>query len=65
MAKKLSKTDRITRHIAQKFRSFGGGQKSSWNPVVNALTDEPFQFATGVDIKDVVKAVLRKSASLK
>lgn len=57
----MSKIDRITQIIAHNFRSFGGGQKSNWNPVVNALKDKPLQFAAGVDIKDVVTAVLKES----
>lgn len=52
------KIDEITQEIGRRFRSFVGGQKSDWNPVVNALKDQPLQFAAGVDIKEVVKVVL-------
>ena len=54
----MTKIDKITQIIGRKFRSFGGGQKSNWNPVVNALSDGPLQFAAGVDIKSVVGEVL-------
>ncbi len=54
----MTNVDKITQIIGEKFRSVGGGQKSNWNPVVNALADKPLQFAAGVDIKEVVEAVL-------
>lgn len=60
----MRKIDKITQIIGLKFRSFGGGQKSNWNPMVNALKDDPLQFAAGVDIKSVVKAVLRENRKL-
>ena len=53
--------EEITQFIVHNFRSFGGGQKSNWNPMVNALKDEPFRFAAGVDIKDVVEAIMKES----
>ena len=55
MAKSI---DEITQIIGQKFRSFGGGHTSFNNPVSAALKDQPLQFAAGVNIKDVVRAVL-------
>ena len=60
----MKKVDKITQVIGRKFRSLGGGQKSNWNPMVNALKDEPLQFAMGVDIKSVVKAVLKEAKSI-
>ena len=57
----MKKVDKITQIIGRKFRSFGGGQKSNWNPMVNALADNPLQFAAGVDIESVVKAVLSEA----
>ena len=60
----MGRIDKITQIIGKKFRSFGGGQKSNWNPVVNALKNEQLQFAAGVDIKSVVKAVLKAAKSL-
>lgn len=59
--KQMSKTDRLTQLTGQQFRSFGGGQGSNWNPIVNALKDNPLQFAAGVDIKDVVNFILDQS----
>jgi hypothetical protein len=53
--------DKLTQMTGQRFRSFGGGQKSNWNPVVNALKDKPLQFAAGVDIKEVVAFILDQS----
>ena len=57
----MKKVDKITQIIGRKFRSFGGGQTSNWNPIVNATKDDPLQFAAGVDIKSVVKAVLKEA----
>lgn len=57
----MKKVDKITQIIGRKFRSFGGGQTSNYNPMVNALKDNPLQFAAGVDIKSVVKAVLSEA----
>lgn len=56
----MSKVDKITQIIGRKFRSFGGGQRSKFNPMVEALKDEPLQFAAGVDIKSVVEEVLKE-----
>ena len=57
----MKKVDKITQIIGRKFRSFGGGQTGFNNPIVMALKDEPLQFAAGVDIKSVVKAVLSEA----
>ena len=57
----MRKIDKITQIIGRKFRYFGGGQKAFNNPLAVALKDEPLQFALGVDIKSVVKAVLREN----
>ena len=60
----MRKIDKITQIIGQKFRSFGGGQKGFNNPLAIALKDEPLQFAAGVDIKSVVKTVLREARKI-
>lgn len=57
----MKKVDRITQIIGRKFRSFGGGQTGFNNPTAMALKDKPLQFAAGVDIKSVVKEVLREA----
>lgn len=57
----MKKIDKITQIIGRKFRSFGGGQTGFNNPKAMALKDEPLQFAAGVDIKSVVKAVLSEA----
>ena len=57
----MKKVDKITQIIGRKFRSFGGGRGSRFNPMAEALKDEPLQFAAGVDIKSVVKAVLSEA----
>ena len=57
----MTKVDRITLVIGRKFRSFGGGQRGFNNPIAVALRDQPLQFAMGVDIKSVVKEVLKES----
>lgn len=51
---------RITQAIVGKFRCFGAGQTSNYNPIVNALTDQPAQFAAGVDVADVVRFVAQQ-----
>ena len=48
------KIEAITDMVATRFPSFGGGQKSNYNPITNALSDKPPVFAAGVDIKEVV-----------
>lgn len=57
----MKKVDKITQIIGRKFRSFGGGQTGFNNPIAVALKDEPLQFAAGVDIKSVVKEVLKET----
>lgn len=57
----MKKVDKITQTIGRKFRSFGGGQTGFNNPLAMALKDQPLQFAAGVDIKSVVKAVLSEA----
>lgn len=54
----------IVQIIGQRFRSFGGGQEGSNNPVAEALKDGPLRFAAGVDIKAVVEAVLSEALKL-
>lgn len=53
--------DRIVEKIGKKFRTFGGGQDSDFNPVTAALKDKPYQFAAGVDVAAVVETVLEES----
>lgn len=48
------KVDEIVSLVGKTFRTFGGGQTSGFNPIVNALSDKPYQFAAGVDVRDVV-----------
>lgn len=48
----------IVQHVAQRFRCFGGGRGSAWNPVTEALKDNPLTFAAGVDVAEVVRFVL-------
>ena len=59
----MNKIDKITQIVGQKFRSFGGGHVTPCNPVSEALKDQPFQFAAGVDIKAVVETVLDEAAA--
>ena len=54
-----SEVVRLTKLCRDTFRSFGGGQGSTWgNPIAEALRDAAPQFAAGVDIGDVVGFVL-------
>lgn len=48
----------IVHEIGRVFRTFGGGTYTANNPVSHALKDKPLQFAAGVDVEEVVKAVL-------
>lgn len=56
----MNRVDRITQIVGKRFRSFGGGQGSRFNPVADALKDKPLQFAGCVDIKSVVEVVLEE-----
>ena len=53
--------DDIVWLVRHKFPSFGGGvcNRASNNPIEHGLQDQPAMFALGVDIKDVVKFVLK------
>lgn len=53
--------DDVVALVAANFRSFGGGQANTRNPISMALADKPAQFAGGVDIKDVVTFVLKNA----
>ena len=48
----------LVKRTGQYFPTFGGGQLSNYNPIVNALSDKPYQFAAGVDIENVVSFIL-------
>lgn len=52
--------NKLVKMLTENFRSFGGGEdvKTSYNPIAHALKDEPAQFAAGVDISDVVRAIM-------
>lgn len=53
--------DYIVAAVAANFPSFGGGQESAWgNPLSHILRDKPAQFAAGVDIKEVVKFIIKE-----
>lgn len=58
------RVDMIVEECSRIFRTFGGGQKSDWNPIVNALTDKEPSFAAGVDVREVVKFILRRGREL-
>lgn len=49
--------NQIIRSLTRKFRTFGGGQTSEFNPLVNALSDKPPSFAAGTDIGQVVEEI--------
>ena len=50
--------DFITEEIGKKFRTFGGGVGSKYNPIADALKGKPLQFAAGVDVREVVDFVI-------
>ena len=49
----------LVKKISRNFSTFGGGGKSKFNPLVNALSDRPPMFAAGVDVKSVVEFILK------
>jgi len=55
--------DAITARVGRSFLTFGGGQTSEFNPIVTMLAEQPFQFAAGVSVRDVVIAVLKEAAA--
>lgn len=56
-----NKVQELVREVAKNFRSLGGGKGSKFNPVAEALKEQPPQFAAGVDIEAVVRFVLSKA----
>lgn len=46
--------------VAANFRTFGGGRKSEWNPIANAIADAPPQFAAGVNVEAVVRHIIAR-----
>ncbi len=59
MAEHDKNVEIVTAAIAERFRSFGGGNVSPDNIVSHALKDDPAMFAAGVDIKEVVEATIQ------
>lgn len=55
------RTDGITALVAVKFRTFGGGRGSQWNPIAEALKDHEPEFAAGVSVREVVEFVLKEA----
>lgn len=62
---KAQRLDKIVAPIGDTFGTFGGGQCSNFNQLVNALKDQPLQFAADVDVKTVVRFVLNAETRLK
>lgn len=53
--------ERICSHIAERFRTFGGGlDVTEDSPIAHALKDRPLTFAAGVKVQSVVEFVLRE-----
>ncbi len=48
----------VVKMITAEFRTFGGGQVSSSNPLSAALKDNDPAFAAGVDVSEVVRRVI-------
>lgn len=47
----------IVTAIGQRFRTFGGGHDSDFNPLARALKYHPLQFAAGVHVDEIVRFV--------
>ena len=50
--------DEIVNKITVRFRCFGGGKGSSYNPLAEALKDTVPSFAARVDVRQVVCVVI-------
>ncbi len=55
--------EEITELVGRNFHCFGGGHGSSWNPITEAMKNEPLAFAAGVPVLKVVKFVLEHQKS--
>lgn len=55
-----SKLSNLITNVGITFPTFGGGQTSNYNSLVNALKDQEYQFAAGVRVKDVLAFVLKE-----
>lgn len=55
--------ERITVAVSKQFPSFGGGRKklADSNPIASALKNASPKFAACVDIKEVVRFVLKQA----
>lgn len=53
--------DQITQIVASDFRCFGGGKYTPNNPLSIAMADKPPMFAGGVDVREVVRTVLKNA----
>jgi len=58
-AQRRREKEDIVEAISKKFRTFGGGNTTLNNPLSHVLKDAPLQFAAGVDVGNVVEAVLK------
>jgi len=58
---KKKEIDAIVEAIAKRFRCFGGGiVNQPRNPVSHWMKNEPYQFALGVDVREVVEFAVRQ-----
>ncbi len=57
-AEKEINIDYIVMLVTARFRTFGGGRTSEYNPLVNILSDKEPQFAAGVDVREVVNYIV-------
>lgn len=55
-----NKLNDILLKIEQNFDTFGNGQKSEFNPIVNVLSDKPLQFAAGTPVKEVIQFIIKQ-----
>lgn len=54
------KFNQLVNIVGYSFPSFGGGQTSNYNPLVNILKDKELQFAAGVQVGSVITCLLRE-----
>lgn len=52
--------DVITKDIGTQFKTFGGGQGSTSNPIAEAWKNEALSFAAGVDVSEVVRHIIEQ-----
>jgi hypothetical protein len=62
MSRSDAEIERIATKIGESFPTFGGGRTDAFNLLTTVLKDKPLMFAMGVDVRDVVRSVMKELA---